>query len=561
MTEKEALELNSITTHELLLSKMKLKKALLENNIVLACDVENKLENHAYYMTDSERTTHMHIMGRSGGGKSRLIEFMVRQDIQRGRGVCVIDPHGELYWNIVRYIIQECDNDIKERVYLLNPSQDDYLIQFNPFFIDDLEGLEAHTDKILGAIEKIWKKDLTENPGIYRYLTMIIQTSIIQRLGVMEILESLFSHNKRKKIFSDLQKNKHNISLEVFEFWREIVANPNKSEMILSGAHTRLRLLLSSPAIQMMTLKGTSLDITQVINNNGIILVNLAKTKTFSLKHQKIVGTLLLNELVNFFDNRGESFKYAGDPNIKTNWSPFFLYVDEFQRYITSDLGEILAGGRKFGFHMIMANQTFSQLDEKLKEEISNIASAKAYFAVKDINIAMEIWKQAGTYSPKIKEVVTRLQVLDDGYDYEPTTTSSTNHLGQVSESKSERVLKRNKIVETKENKYYSEQETALIEGKKIQQLKPRHFLFTSDNMPEGIILKTEWCFDTQCFTEEINDFHKYLAEKHPGLYYSVTELKKELELIKNPFSEKYIEDQKAFEKDLENEEADEDYN
>jgi type IV secretory pathway TraG/TraD family ATPase VirD4 len=273
----------------------------------------------------------------------------------------------------------------------------------------------------------------------------------------------------------------------------------------------------------------------------------MAKTQTFSLKNQKVFGTLILNDLVNFFDNRGESFRYAGDSKKRKKWNPFFLYVDEFQRYLTSDIGEVLAGGRKFGFHMIMANQTFSQLDEKTREEINNIASAKAYFAVKDMNIAMDIWRQSGVYKAEIKETIRKFQTIDDGYSHNTTFSVSTNSIGQETVTKSQQAMKQSRTIEYDDNKYYSEQETALMEGKKIQQMKPRHFLFTSDGMPEGNILKTEWCFDIECRDEEIKKFHKYLADKNPELYFKVDDLKKELRKITHPHSKEYDNDEKEF--------------
>lgn len=535
MTQKEALEKSIVSIDEIY--DLSTRMMLCSPDEVLIGDfTENKHDSPGLYIKDGERNTHMHVMGRSGGGKSRLMEFMLRQDIQRGNGVCVIDPHGELYWNLVFFLIKECPEDIWERVYLINPSQDDYLIQFNPFFSGQETGVDTQVDKVLLALEKVWEKGLTESPGIQKYLSLIIETAIILNIPTIEILSLLYSHEKRQDVFHKMEKERENITDEIFRFWRDLVSNPKNAENILSGAHTRLRHLLSSPALQMMTLGNPSLDLAEAINNNGIILVNIAKSKTFSLKNQKIFGTLLLNELVNFFDIRAESFRYAGDPDKKSSWDPFFLYVDEFQRYITPDIGEILAGGRKFGLHLVMANQTFSQIDPELREQITNIASSKAYFAVKDLNIAIELWKQSAVYKPQIKETIKKFQTIDEGYSSSPSLSESTDYWGRTTRTVSERQVKNTSSIEYDDNKYFTEGEVALMEGKKIQNLRPRHFIFTSDGFPEGVIVKTEWCFDIQCTDEEIKDFHKWIADSRPELYRPVKILREKLDSFIFPF-------------------------
>lgn len=533
MTQEEAFRDGLITSTELKSQAVNLLYGFKNNRVLLGQGISPSTgTRNPLFLKNADRATHFHVMGRSGGGKSRLLEFLIRQDIKRGHGVCVIDPHGELYWNILRYIIRHCDESILSRLYIINPSQDDYLIHFNPFAMSN-GFVQTNIDNFISFLEKIWGHSLAETPAIKDAISYIFYVSHLAGLSILKIRELFFSPEYREEFFHSFIQKCDKVPRHIYAYWQKIVDDPSRNNLLgVTGAHSRIDYILSSPAIQLMTLRGPSIHLDEVIDNNGIVLVNLALSPVFSVHDQRMYGTLLLNEIVRLFSSRSSSFMYAGDKELKSSFSPFFLYLDEFQFFISKDISEIITGGRKFGLHLTVANQTFAQIPVELLSVVKDIATNKAYFSVKDIETAIHIWQQTGIYSPRIKDTVRRLYNLNEGYNIVEDESYSYDYRGMPRKSVSNHYLSRSSIHEDVHHNYFTPQELDLIEGKKIQNMEKRHFLLHSDGLKEGIVLQTEWCFDVNCPVSRIRDFHRTLYERFPDRYSPYSALETELNNI-----------------------------
>jgi hypothetical protein len=283
----------------------------------------------------------------------------------------------------------------------------------------------------------------------------------------------------------------------------------------------------------MMTLKEKSIDFNDVVNKDGIILVNLAESNSFDQKSALTLGVLVVNELLSVFKERSETFIFAGDNDKKIKWNPYYLYVDEFHEFFTPDFSKILSGTRKFGLHIILANQTFSQLDkldESLRRDIMNNATVKAYFPLKDMKDSEEVIYQLGKYEPKVKEKVTRLQQFADGFDsVETTARSYSTGSTSMNFNTGERLVARHRIDQSEENIYFTTQEVSLMEGKQFQLLKKRVFLFHSGQQQKGLYLATDWVFQTECKADEIYDFERFVGKNHSDIYEKISVLEKRL--------------------------------
>ena len=544
MTENEAIKQSVVSLKDL----MELENRLAmrsDNEILLADDFDLKLTTPGYYLSDEERSTHMHIMGSTGGGKSKLIEFMLRQDIERGVGVCLIDPHGELYYDILRFIIKECDDDIKQKVFLINPTAKEYFVSFNPLQMHRGDA-GTHAKRILSSLEKVWRTDFNEKPGIKKALKNVFKTAIIRNLTMDEVAKLLYDENSRNDFARELEYNPLN-ETELQNYWIDVVKNAKQHKPILDGAYTRLEDLIDTKSLKMMTLNEKSIDFNDVVNQDGIILVNLAESNSFDQKSALTLGVLAVNELLSVFKERSEAFIFAGDNDYNIKWNPFYLYVDEFHEFFTPDFNKILSGTRKFGLHITLANQTFSQLDkldESLRKEIMNNTTVKAYFPLKDMKDSEEVVYQLGEYEPKIKEKVVRLQQFADGYDrIESTSKSYSPGSSPMRFSSSEHMVARHKVEQQVENKYYTTQEISLMEGKKFQVLKKRVFLFHSGQQKKGLYLTTDWVFQNECKVDEIHEFERYVAKTHSEIYEKVSVLEQILEEQENPNAKKQSQD------------------
>jgi hypothetical protein len=536
MTENEALASGHITEDKL----EELQKRLffrLDDEILLA-DLSkesfDKAKTPGVYLSDDERKTHMHVMGSSGGGKSKLIEFMIRQDIKRGVGVCVIDPHAELYWNILRYIICETNEETWRRVYLLNPSQEDYLVSYNPLIMKRGDH-KAHALRILECLDKVLEESITEKFGVYEGLKSAFKTAAIRGYSTHKIKELLSSKDAREDLVASFNTNPLG-DVDLQRFWIRSIESKTNGE-ILHWAKARFDILSESTPLELMCLQEDTLDLREVIQNNGILLVNLADSDIFNRKSSRTLGTMLISEILSTFKGdkeREEVFTTGIEKKIK----PFYMYVDEFHEVYTDDFKDILTGLRKFGLHLILANQEFSQLTPEMRTTIKSVGT-KAYFPVRDFNEAQEIFLQLGIYRKQIKDQVTTYTNLKDSEYEMPTYTVSTNARGEQTYTQGSRTVSGFKTIETVHKQYYSAEEVKLMEGKKFQLLPARTFLFHSKSFDEGIYLKTDWVFNYPVEQKYISMFHRYIANEKPSIYKEKETLIERLNLINNPLHEK----------------------
>src|SRR2546425_3215995 len=115
--------------------------------------------NEPIELRPDDRKTHMHVIGSSGSGKSRFLEWMIRGDLRNRQGFCLIDPHGELYNDVLRY----CAHHVLDReIVLLNPSQSSSVIGFNPFQRAPQGEVSVQVDRRIAATMRAWNVRATD---------------------------------------------------------------------------------------------------------------------------------------------------------------------------------------------------------------------------------------------------------------------------------------------------------------------------------------------------------------------------------------------------------------
>jgi hypothetical protein len=133
--------------------------------------------NPVYLTPAMRRATHMHVVGSSGTGKSKFLEWMIRQDIHEGHGFCVIDWHGKLYNDVVRFCAH-LDVGIRKdyrRLVLLNPSRPDFITGFNPF-MNPGEDISTQVSKRIDATIKPWGANTTNETPTFARLARVLYT-------------------------------------------------------------------------------------------------------------------------------------------------------------------------------------------------------------------------------------------------------------------------------------------------------------------------------------------------------------------------------------------------
>ena len=113
-------------------------------------------DNRRVYLDPTRRSYHLHVIGASGQGKSKFLEHCIRQDILAGHGVCLIDPHGSLYDDIVAWCAAERIDKLYPNIHLFDPTETNYSFRFNPLYVHEGEVAEHRRDNMVTALSQVW---------------------------------------------------------------------------------------------------------------------------------------------------------------------------------------------------------------------------------------------------------------------------------------------------------------------------------------------------------------------------------------------------------------------
>ncbi len=297
-----------------------------------------------------DRLRHMYILGRSGGGKSYFMGQMAVQDIKRGAGIAVLDPHGDMINDILARIPKERAEDV---------------ILFEPFDLERPFGLN------MLEVDREEQKDFAVQEMISIFYKLVTDPAM---LGPM------FEHNMRNamltlmadeehpgtlveipRIFTDTDFQKYKVSKVkdpvVRAFWEKEMAKTSdfhKSEMLGYLVSKVGRFVENSMMRNIVGQPHSSFNFRKVMDEKKILLVNLSKGLVGEI-NAKLLGLILVSKL------QMAALSRADIPSEEKR-VPFFLYVDEFQNFITDAFASILSEARKYRLSLVIAHQYLAQL-------------------------------------------------------------------------------------------------------------------------------------------------------------------------------------------------------
>lgn len=343
------------TAAKLLVNAGKTKKApadLVGHTFELGTNVHLE-ERTTVTLSDQHRLRHMHVIGATGTGKSSLLLKYITQDIASGRGIAVLDPHGDLIDNVIRHLPQERLHD----VVLVDPSDGEYPIGLNL--------LSASTD----AEKIILSSDLV---ALFRRFATSWgdqMTSVFSN-AVNAILESSTGGtliDLRRFLVEAGFRNTFLESVDdpsILYYWKYEfpLLRPGVTAPIL----TRLDTFLRPRIIRHMMAQKEGLDFRSILDTRKILLVKLAQG-LIGEENSYLLGTLFVTKLQQAAQSR---------QNISSDLrTPFFLYIDEFQHFVTPSMSAILSGARKYGLGLVLAHQDLDQLVYKDAELANSVLS------------------------------------------------------------------------------------------------------------------------------------------------------------------------------------------
>jgi hypothetical protein len=315
-----------------------------------------------------DRKTHMHVIGSSDSGKSKFLEWMMRGDLENGQGFTLLDPHGTLYHDVLDYAAHHV---LDREIILLDLSHPDSVIGFNPFQRSGTGDVSVQVDNRITATMHAWNIPNTDfTPTLNRTLRLIYTIMLETNLGLPQVAH-LIDFNQHK-IHAHLVEQLQSPLIQ--NEWRELQALKVKDwrAEVLSAKNKLFKLLTSPTLGRFMGVQGRTLNLQEVMDQGKILLVNLAPSDDLSKDNARVFGALLVNE---FFESAFRREWPNGDSP-----TPYYLYMDEFQKFVSLDIAEMLDEVRKFGLFQVLAHQRFGQLDENITEAVLVNAKIKAVF-------------------------------------------------------------------------------------------------------------------------------------------------------------------------------------
>ncbi len=369
-------------------------------------------------MPESERTRHTHIVGAPGEGKSKLMESWIRQDITHGRGLCLLDPHGYLYDDIVSWCARRRLAPARPLVFL-NAADPQWSFGFNPlsFAGHSPEALVRSVESTIDACQTVWGgEDTHRTPLLRRCLRLLFHCLAEQGLTLADahfLMSADDPDGLRKAITSGIR---HPMIRSQWQDFNEL--RPRDFQELMGSTLNRLTEFLHSPTIERIVGQRVStLDFSALMDAGAIVLVNLGGTQLSPLS-ARLLGSLLVNDLFQKAIRRPEGSR------------PFRIYLDEAHAYLNNDIQRILNEGRKFGLHLILAHQNLGQLrdaGEAVFRSVFGTARQKFVFSGLDPEDAELFGRKlfAGTFDyEREKKSVTRPVTVG----HEVTTLSSVSH-------------------------------------------------------------------------------------------------------------------------------------
>jgi hypothetical protein len=333
-------------------------------------------------VTEEARATHMFVPGRTGTGKSTFLEFLIRQDIRNGRGVCLLDPHGDIYRKTLAYIAARRHGGLWDKTYLIDPNEDDYRVGLNYLDIPGT-GEDKRVGLVMEGFYKVMGHGTAEaKPLLERWANAAIKPLIAAGLTLAELYPFLTDPSFRQSVLKHTQDP---FTLAEWQYFEMELQNPRDRNLELLAVLNRASKFARDQRMRQIVGQANSVDWERVLNERGVALVNLLPGSNVSREQSRMLGIIIIHQLINAAKHRPK-----GDYQKR-----FYLYVDEFSLIASDDFREALTGLRGFGVSVILAQQDLHDLmieDEgKLYSSVMNNTTIKVVFGMEDAEEARKL--------------------------------------------------------------------------------------------------------------------------------------------------------------------------
>lgn len=332
-----------------------------------------KGEARSIYVTDEDRRRHMYIIGQTGTGKSALITNMAAEDIAQGKGVAVLDPHGDLVEKLLALVPKERADD----VVLFDPGYVQKPIGLNmlEYDFDKPEQKTFVVNEMLSIFDRLYDLKATGGPMFELYmrnaLQLLMEDAPNEPATLMEV----------PRIFTDgdyrSRKLERITNPVVVDFWTK-EANKVGGEASLANmtpyitskfsnfiGNDYMRPIIGQPQ--------SSFKFRELMDQKKILLVNLSKGRIGDI-NANLLGMIVVGKLLM------AAFSRIDTP--ENERKDFNLYIDEFQNFTTDSISTILSEARKYRLNLVIAHQFIAQLQEKIRDSVFGNVGSMVVFRI-----------------------------------------------------------------------------------------------------------------------------------------------------------------------------------
>ncbi len=325
------------------------------------------------YITDDDRRRHIYVIGQTGTGKSGMLQHAVLEDIKAGKGVAVIDPHGDLVDSVLGSIPQERYKDI----VIFDPGDRAYPLGLNMLEYDQNypEQKTFIVNEMLNIFDKLYDLKTTGGPMFEQYmrnaLLLLMEDAANEPATLMEV----------PRVFTDAEFRKRKLARisnpVIIDFW-EKEASKAGGEASLANITPYVTSKFSNfiandymrPIISQVH---SAFNFRSIMDEGKILLVNLAKGRIGEL-NANLLGMIVVGKLLM------AAFSRVDVP--QDSRRDFYLYIDEFQNFTTDSIATILSEARKYRLNLVIAHQYIAQLKDSIKSAVFGNVGSMAVFRV-----------------------------------------------------------------------------------------------------------------------------------------------------------------------------------
>lgn len=318
-----------------------------ENEVIAFAETNYRNQRRRFGIKTDDRRRHMYVLGKTGMGKTTMLENMVIQDIARGHGVGVVDPHGDFAEKIINYIPADRINDV---IYF-NPADTEYPVGFNVLEAVDERHKHLVSSGLMGVFKKIW-------PDVWSArMEHILNNCILALLDypgstLLGINRILVDREYRRRVISKITDP------IVKAFWVDEYARWEdrfRNEAIAPIQNKVGQFLSASVIRNIVAQVKSTINPREIMDEGKIFIMNLAKGR-IGEDSSRLLGGMLITKL------QLAAMERVDVP--EEDRRDYYLYVDEFQNFATQSFANILSEARKYHLNLIIAHQYIEQLDE-----------------------------------------------------------------------------------------------------------------------------------------------------------------------------------------------------